>query len=132
MSNFNEMKKEDLVAVAEKFGVEINVHETKAVIIGHLVAEGVTPELVASFEPGETPVVEDDAPVAPKFSPNEDPGEKVTVRMKRSNASFEARGYRFTREHPFALVDEDDAEYLINTLGGFQLATQTEIQKYYG
>jgi len=55
----------------------------------------------------------------------------VLIRMTRHNYSYEVRGYKFTREHPFGLVTEEDADYLVEVEGGFQMATPSEARSFY-
>jgi hypothetical protein len=56
----------------------------------------------------------------------------VLVKMTRRNWSYQTRGYYFTRDHPFQLVAEDDADYLVEEDGGFQIASPKEAREYYG
>lgn len=53
------------------------------------------------------------------------------VKMTRKNFSFRARGYKFTREHPYALVKEEDVEHFVNERKGFALATPEEARRFY-
>jgi len=80
------------------------------------------------------PVSEDAKPEA-KEEVEEEPGQEeenlVLVRMTRSNYTYEVRGYKFTREHPFGLVTEEDADYLVEVEGGFQMATPSEARSFY-
>jgi hypothetical protein len=56
----------------------------------------------------------------------------VLIKMTRPNFSYEIRGYKFTKQHPYVLVEEDDADYLIETDGGFRLASPKELRDFYG
>lgn len=138
ISNFNELNKEELKAVADQFGSTIDkVRFTKAQIIATLTEDGVTPQLYNSIlAPADPDLAElDDAPLdRPAASPTEgvDEDELVLMRMTRKNHSYEVRGYRFTQQHPFVLVSEDDAEYLTSKGGGFRPATRKEIKEFYG
>ena len=51
--------------------------------------------------------------------------------MTRRNHSYEVRGYKFTRQHPFVPVTEEDAEWLVEKGGGFRPATNREIKEFY-
>lgn len=97
-----------------------------------VVEEPETPAPVAFVEPAEepskpveqAPVVEEDEEEAPA-------DDLVLIRMTRHNYSYEVRGYKFTREHPFGLVTEEDADYLVEVEGGFQMATPSEARSFY-
>jgi hypothetical protein len=64
-----------------------------------------------------------------KSAPVPEPGQ--LVKMTRANASFEIRGYKFTREHPFAIVGGGNLDYLLEQVDGFRLATPAEVKSYY-
>jgi hypothetical protein len=53
------------------------------------------------------------------------------LKMTRKNPTFEVRGVKFTRENPFALVKEEDVDYLIEVVGGFEVARRSEVERYY-
>lgn len=65
----------------------------------------------------------------PEGIPDDD---SVLVRMTRKNSTYEIRGYRFTQQHPYAMVAEEDAEFMIRKIGGFRPATGREIKEFYG
>lgn len=66
--------------------------------------------------------VEVPEPVAPSV---------VLVKMERENPRYDIRGHKFTRENPFALVREDDADYIL-AQEGFKVASPREAKEYYG
>lgn len=132
--NFNELKKEQLLEAAAMFGVEVRNTMNKEEIVARLNSDGVTFHAYESI----TRTGEEEKPaVAPRSTPvasidtADTAGGKVLVKMERKNYSFEVRGHRFSRQNPFALVDEDDADYLVNSLGGFRPALKSEVQNYY-
>jgi hypothetical protein len=57
---------------------------------------------------------------------------KTLIRMDRENPTFQIRGYKFTQQSPFALVTEEDAEYLVDLNEGFYYATPKEAAEFYG
>jgi len=58
--------------------------------------------------------------------------DEVVVKMTRPNMTYEVRGHRFTREHPFVVMTEDQAQEIFDLDGsGFRLATPREVQEYY-
>lgn len=135
VDSLDDYTKDELLAHAEEFGVEVRAHQTKAAIIAAFQQDGVTVELIKGFT---APVVEADEDeeivetVEPTPAPVEDDDESlVLVKMIRKNASYEVRGYRFTREHPYGLVSEDNADYLIEEDGGFRMASPKEAREFY-
>jgi hypothetical protein len=54
------------------------------------------------------------------------------LKMERENGTYEVYGARFTREHPFVLVDEATAELIVENTEGIRYATPKEAQEYYG
>jgi hypothetical protein len=128
--SFETLKKEDLLKIADEYGVEIKATDTKAVIVAALAEDGVSWEDVAKVD---KTVAEQDAVLKEEKSVEKAAGAKQLLRMLRANASYEIRGVRFTREHPFALVPEEDAEFIVeNDPEGFRYATPKEAAEYYG
>lgn len=57
--------------------------------------------------------------------------DKIFLKMERQNASWiTARGVIFTQDHPFQLVDKDEAAELFSQ--GFREASSEEVKAYYG
>lgn len=57
--------------------------------------------------------------------------DKFLIKMTRSNPLYETRGYRFTQEHPYALVNPDDAEFILSNEDGFRQAWPSELEEFY-
>lgn len=141
MTKFEDLTKPELVAVGEMFGTDIHPNTAKPKMISMLGDDGVTVQMyldaVAKTEtPDEDEPVEltkfDDAPLDDDpEEPEVDEDEAYIVKMTRKNKTYQVRGYEFTQDHPYALVREDDADYLIET-GGFRIAGPKEIKEYYG
>jgi hypothetical protein len=129
--------KEELLAFGEQFGVEVKKTMNKSAIVEAFNEDGVTAELIeverarqeeaAPVEEFEEPVVE----AAVEEDDDEDDEDLVLVRMIRANATYEVRGYVFRSSHPFALVKEEDADYLIEHEGGFRMASPKEAREFY-
>jgi hypothetical protein len=51
--------------------------------------------------------------------------------MTRQNGTYEVRGHKFTKVHPFLPVSEDDANYILDNIEGFKIATPREAEEYY-
>lgn len=139
--SLEKLTKKELQEAAEAFGVEwMKSNPNKNDMIKELEEEGVSWEMYRkAFPPEEEPSEEesDGDFVTPetktesaekKFSTK---AKQVLVKMTRGNPSYEVRGYNFTKTHPFLLVNEDDAEFLVNDLGGFAIATPREVESYY-
>lgn len=124
--SFETMKKEDLLKVAEEYGVDVKPTDTKAVIIGALAEDGVNWSDVSQSDPV---VAELDREIKEE---KQSTGPKQLIRMLRKNHSYEIRGVKFSAEHPFALVPEDDAEFITeNDPTGFRYATPKEAASFY-
>lgn len=55
----------------------------------------------------------------------------ILVKMDRQNSYYEVRGKIFSREHPFVLMSEDEAQAIFDTEWGFRVATPREAAEYY-
>jgi hypothetical protein len=155
--SFEKMPKPELYRLAtENFGCDISETATKPQILAKLAEDGVTWDMAVAFDANaraleevENNVVtsaqvtikqEEVIPVT-VTTVTETPAsvvattvvpEKVLLVMNRDNATFEIRGYRFTRTHPFGVVDAKDAEYIVQNVEGFRHATVGEAQEFYG
>lgn len=60
----------------------------------------------------------------------------VLLKMERKNGTFEILGRKFTREQPFQVMTEDEAQAIIDAAstmgGGFRIATPSEAKSYFG
>lgn len=131
---FKNLNKDLLLMVASYFGVEVPEEANKQQICAALNAAEppVTWEMYkASFpdpEDLEDEVAEEKAGAAKKFTGSNDP---VLLKMQRGNPRYEVRGYKFTKEHPFLVVERHDADFILNNVFGFRIATAEEAEKYY-
>ncbi len=126
--SFATMKIKELREVGDYFGVELEGLKTKNEVISVLSEEGITYEMYSKFLGAEKAEV--DIPV--KKTSKKPTGENaVLVRMERQNPAYEINGYKFTREHPYVVMSEEDAEFIFETQVGFRMATPREVQEYY-
>jgi len=58
--------------------------------------------------------------------------EKFLVKMERKNPQYNTRGHKFTQDHPYALVDREVCDYLLEKEDGFRMATPRELEEFYG
>ena len=132
--SFETLKKDDLLRIADDYGVDVKPNDTKAVIIAAFAEDGVTWDDVAKLDKTVSEIdasIKEEEAVAAAEEKAAAP--KTLLRMLRANGTYEIRGYRFTRQHPFALVAEDDAEFITeNDPAGFRYATPKEAQAFYG
>lgn len=125
--SFATMKIKELREVGEYFGVELEGLKTKNEVISVLTEEGISYEMYSKFLGAEKAEV--DVP-APKV--NKKAGDNaVLVRMDRENPAYEINGYKFTREHPYVAMSQEDADFIFDTQIGFRMATPREVQEYY-
>jgi hypothetical protein len=132
--SFESLKKEDLLKIADDYGVDVKPSDTKAVIIAAFVEDGVSWDDVAKVD---NTVASIDADLkeekAAQDAVEKAAQPKALLKMLRANGTYEIRGYVFKREHPFALVEENDAEFIVeNDPSGFRYATPKEAQTFYG
>jgi hypothetical protein len=57
---------------------------------------------------------------------------QVVLKMERENGTFQAYGITFTKDHPFAVVSEEQANQICTTFQGFRPALPMELKEYYG
>lgn len=151
-NEFKDLTVTELKAVAASFAVDLDGFVKKADIIKEIEENGVTfadyklllePDTDDAFEPANdlepTPVDPGVTEVPLPDEPAEEPEaveevvpDEVLVKMTRPNFSYQVRGHKFSREHPFLLVSEEDADYLVEHEGGFRTATPREAREYYG
>jgi len=130
------MTKNELLAVAEQFGTDAKPSMKKDDILALLTEDGVDDALIASaLGDADDDEAEDFAPVVEveQAAPVEDEEDEdlVLVRMIRANNTYEIRGHKFTAQHPYALVNVKDADYLIEVDGGFRMASPKEAREFY-
>lgn len=129
--SFDTLKLAELKQIAEDFAVDITDQKGKKDIIAALAEEGVTWAIYKKAKGIEEEEEEMNATLPkaqPKVVNKED---MVLVKMTRDNFSYEIRGYRFTKEHPFVAMDKETAQAIFDKEEGFRLATPNEVQEFY-
>jgi len=126
--SLQKMKVAELREVAEEFGVDLDGVSKKADIITAMANEGVTEEVYANFVGAEREELPE-APAVPAAKKVQ--GAEVVVKMERENGTFEVLGYKFTKQHPYVVMDADDAQRIFDSERGFRTATPRETQEYY-
>lgn len=129
--SFETLKVSDLKKIAEDFGVEVEGLKNKKDIVAALAEEGVSwnvyEKTIKDIE-DNTEEIE----LLPKFDPKKEQAkDSVLVRMTRANFRYDIMGHTFTREHPFAVMSEEDAQEIFDKENGFRLATPKEAQEFY-
>lgn len=133
---FGTLKLDELKNVAAEFGVDVPEGASKPLIVGALADEGVTFDQYVMFrdadkeEPEEVEPIEDfvEAPIKRVRKATEN---DVLVKMDRMNYTFEVRGHKFTKEHPFVVMSADEAQEIFDSVPGFRIATPREASEYY-
>ena len=129
--SFETLKVSELKKIAEDFAVDIDGVSGKKDIIAALAEEGVTWAIykkAKGIEEEEKQMNETLPKAAPKIVNKED---MVLVKMVRHNYTYETRGHRFTKEHPFVAMDKDTAQAIFDKEEGFVMATPAEVQEFY-
>ncbi len=126
---FTDLEPAELEQVVKDFDLELPTRKTKNSLVSTLDKGGVTWEDYENLY-GAAPVeVEEEKIEEVKKKESNEP--TVLLRMTRENPVFQERGYEWTRTHPFQVVKESDAEFLISTYEGFRPALPSEVKEYY-
>ena len=135
--SFQQLKKDILFQVAEDFAVDLPEGDkddiTKAEIIAALNEDGVTWDMYKKafpdvMEQDDKPTVDDKPETEVEFTA---PKKQVLVKMKRNNGTYVVRGYKFTKEHPYLPMDEEDANYVTENVEGFVITNPREAEEFY-
>lgn len=117
-----QLNKKELQKLANKADVVLGGDESNKEIVTKLEENGVNYEFYKKTVLDS--IEEEDS--LPLFS--EKP---VLLKMERKNPSFEAFGCRFTRDHPYVLLDELTAQQIIDNYDGFRIASPKEAKAFY-
>lgn len=119
--SLKELKKDELVALAEQFGVAST--GTKETIIAALAEEGVDEAYLAALAPGTAAGTPD---------PEPEPSGEETVVYFIGLGSYGSGPYRWTVKNPYQVVPVEFAATLIEkNPGGFRIASAEEIEAFY-
>ena len=129
--SFDTLKVAELKQIAEDFAVDIEGISGKKDIIAALSEEGVTWAIYKKAKgiEEEEKEMNETLPKAESKAVNKE--DMVLVKMIRHNYSYEIRGHRFTKEHPFVAMDKDTAQAIFDKEEGFVMATPAEVQEFY-
>lgn len=132
-AGFESMKVVELREIARGFGVDVQDTDTKAIVLAALAEEGVTYEDYARLTKAEKvePEVEVEEVIVVEKPKRQRAANEVIVKMNRDNYHFETFGKTFTKEHPFVVMTEDEAQEIFDHEYGFTLATPREASEYY-
>jgi len=130
--SFNNMKLDELRKVAETFAVDHESAKNKADLIALLAEEGVSYDMYSNFNNAEKA----EADLEPRKTTGSKPvtelkGGQVLVKMERMNPRYDVNEFTFTKENPFIVMSEKDAQEIFDTQEGFRLATPKEVQEFY-
>lgn len=128
--SLDKLKKDELQTAVEYFGGEYEESDKKADLLRRLDEDGVTWEMYKASELYKSDDEEEIAPEEPKAAAPA-PEKNTLVKMNRANPTFEVRGYRFTRQHPFVPTTEDDADWIVENVDGFAIASPKEVREFY-
>lgn len=84
--------------------------------------------VVLDEEEGETPVK---TPITAERHQSLQPQEEYLIKMTRENPYFEVGKYRFTQEHPYAIMDARTAQLVLSKEEGFRQAFPDELRDFY-
>lgn len=151
--SFSDLTVEELRKTAvEDFAVDIKATDNKKTVLAALLEDGVEWEQYATLKglntvksnPTPPPAVSTGAAPEVETADAEVPQEveiitaealpktqKYLVKMNRENDRYQTRGYNFTKEHPYALVDPKDIDYILEKEIGFAMATPRELEEFY-
>lgn len=139
--SFKDLEEEDLRKLAvEDFGVSVEPDAKVEEICAALVEDGVTWEMavaqssVAAAVQAKLAVEQAEAKSVPVNKPAPAEGDEqpdALLRMMRENSRYDIRGYTFTHENPFGLVDANNAEWIVENVEGFRYATPKEAREFY-
>lgn len=126
-------KEKTLAAVGEgnlRFADYLLAHPEEAEKYAPEPEEPVTGEqLAAQVLAEKTEPVKEQGTVQVKQEPTGE-GAPWLIKMERENGTFEVGRYRFTREHPYVLVQESDVSKILKE-GGFRQAYPEELADFY-
>src|ERR1035437_1471745 len=139
---FETLSKPELLQAADQFGVDVDLGvngkggDTRPQIIAKLAVDGVTWDLYKrdfpDVEDQPDAEEEEDVPVPVKAKAKVVPtGPLVLLKMTRANPTYEVRGYRFTRENPFLPVTEEAADWILENIEGFSIASPAAAREFY-
>lgn len=120
--SFGQFNKQKLLEIAKYFGVDVDETHTKAEIEASIKLAGISWAAYKKFESEQESIDVETTLFADS---------RVLLKMDRQNPSFETHGVTFTKDNPFALLDADTAQEIIDLYDGFRVATPAEARSFY-
>lgn len=121
--SLSQLNKSQLEALAEKADLELDGTETNKQIVAKLKDNNISYDFYKKVILDEENSEDESSPLFTN-SP-------LLLKMDRKNPSFQAHGHVFTREHPYVLVSEEEAQRIIDDFEGFRLAAPAEAKAFY-
>jgi hypothetical protein len=133
MPTFNDLSRQQLESAAQTFGVTVDGRWNDSTLAGKLIEAGVT---IDQIEGAKNVLAVDENSALSMFSKDSDPGgngepKRAVLKMERPNRSYSVLGYKFTHDHPYVVMPEEDALWIADTVEGFRIAHPTEAAKFY-
>lgn len=132
MTNLNDLSKQQLTEAMERFNLPVDNRWNEATLAGKLIEAGVTFDQIK----GAMDVLSetegkgvDSLAIFEGDKPTE--GARVVLKMDRMNRSYSINGYKFTSDHPYVVMDREDAEWICDVADGFRIADPSEAAKFY-
>lgn len=140
MAFTDDLSNEELLAVAEFFAVDLpeelpKTDAAKKRALVKALTEGDEPvtdeDYTNTYLPQKPKTEEELAEEAAKAENREAEKVRGTLVKMYGRASLTFNGVRITRDHPFGLFSEEEAEYLVENYEGLSYATPKEAADYY-
>ena len=128
MTSFNELSRQQLNDAAERFGVDVDNRWSSATLASKLIEAGVTIDQIQGAE--EVLGVAESKTALDRFKADAE-GDRLVVFMERPNQSFSIMGHKFTKDHPYVVMEADVAEMICDLAEGFRIADPREAAKFY-
>lgn len=134
--SFKNLNKKQLLKAAKLFDVEVAEDDTNPQIVAALEEANASWTNYKKFVAEESGVVADDVADEDESEDQVEFGKPVLLKMERKNPTYDILGHRFTKDQPFQVMSEDEAQKVIDTAelegGGFRVASPAEARSYFG
>lgn len=120
------LNKKELKKLADVADVHLDGNETNKQIVQKLEDNNVSFDFYLKTVVGDGDDENEDEQDMPLFDKTD-----VLVKMERKNPTYQTFGITFTREHPYAVVNEDLAQRIIDMEEGFRMASPSEVKAFY-
>lgn len=120
------LNKKELKKLADVADVRLEGNETNKQIVEKLEENNVSFDFYLKAVVGEDAEDTETKQDAPLFDKSD-----VLIKMERKNPTYQTFGIVFTREHPYAVVNEELARMIIDVEDGFRIASPSEVKAFY-